>query len=322
MKILVLGGTRFVGRHIVEAALAKGHQVTTLTRGSNPLPGTESLLGDRKTGDLEALKNRSWDAVMDVNAYFPKEVREAIASLKRKVERYGFISTVSVYKETRDPIDENSPVIELADTEVQELSGENYGGLKIACERTVEEAFGSNAFIVRPHLVVGPHDPTDRFTYWPRRFHIQPKVLVPSKPEQTLQFVDARDLAAFVVHGLEASLSGAFNGASTPVSWGSLVQACQQASPNPSEAVWADEQWLLDQQVAPWSDLPAWIPSFWDGSGLDKTSNAKAQAAGFKMRPLAETVRDILEWDIGRDLPELNGGLKPEREAELIQLLS
>ncbi len=321
MKILMLGGTRFVGRHIVEAALAKGHQVSTFTRGNNPLPSTESLVGDRKTGDLEALKGRTWDAVIDVNAYFPKEVRQAIGILREQAQRYVFISTVSVYKESASSVDENSALIELEDPNVEDLSGENYGGLKVICEREVAQAFGQNSFIVRPHLVVGPHDPTDRFTYWPRRFSTRQKVLVPSKPEQTLQFVDGRDLAAFVLHGLESGITGAYNGASTPVSWGSLVQACQKASTSHAQAVWADEQWLLDQNVAPWSDLPAWIPSFSDSSGLDKTSNAKAQSAGFKMRPLEETVRDILEWDKSRGLPELKTGLKPEREDELIEML-
>lgn len=321
MEILVLGGTRFVGRHIVEAALEQGHRVTTFTRGNNPLPGTSSLIGDRKTGNLEALRGHTWDAVIDVNAYFPKEVEQALEVLGGNVKHYAFISTVSVYKETAHPIDENSPVIELADPHTTELSGENYGGLKVICERKVQEAFGQNAFIVRPHLVVGPHDPTDRFTYWPRKFATQDRVMVPSKPTQTLQFVDARDLAAFVVQGLEQGLGGVFNGASSPVSWGDLVEACQKAASNASEAVWADEQWLLDQEVAPWSDLPAWIPSFWDGAGLDKTSNAKAQAAGFKMRPLQQTVEDVLQWDKARGLPELKAGLKAEREQNLIQQL-
>jgi 2'-hydroxyisoflavone reductase len=320
MNILLLGGTRFVGRHIAEAALRRGHTVSTFTRGTNPLPGTLSLVGDRQKGDLKALEGRTWDAVVDVNAYRPREVREAMGVLKGRVGRYAFISTVSVYQESSLPVDETSPLQALADPTVEEVTGETYGGLKVLCELEVERAFGNQSFIVRPHLVVGPHDPTDRFTYWPRRFAGGGRVLVPGKPEHTLQFVDARDLGQFVVLGLEKGLSGPYNGAATPVSWGSLVEACQQAVPQPAEAVWADEQWLLKQGVTPWADLPAWIPSFAPGRGIAQTQNARAQAAGFTMRPLLQTVQDVLAWDTTRTEP-LKAGLSRERELELIQHL-
>lgn len=321
MNILLLGGTRFVGRHIAEAAMRQGHTVSTFTRGNNPLPGTESLVGDRKNGDLETLEGRTWDAVVDVNAYIPREVREAIEVLKGRVGHYAFISTVSVYQESNQPLHETSPLLKLSDPTIEEVTGETYGGLKVLCEREVERAFGEKSLIVRPHLVVGPHDPTDRFTYWPRHFARGGKVLVPGKPDYTLQFVDARDLGAFVVHGLETSLGGAYNGASTPVNWGSLVEACRQAAQNPAEPVWADEQWLLDQKVAPWADLPAWIPSFAPGRGIGQTQNAKAKAAGFTMRPLLQTVQDILAWDMARTEP-LKAGMSRERELELLQLLA
>lgn len=318
MNILLLGGTRFVGRHIAEAALRRGYTVSTFTRGTNPLPGTLSLVGDRQKGDLKALEGRTWDAVVDVNGYLPREVREAIAVLKDRVGCYAFISTVSVYRESSEPLDETSPLQTLANPPVEEVTGETYGGLKVLCELEVEQAFGSHGFVVRPHLVVGPHDPTDRFTYWPRRFAGGGRVLVPGQPEHTLQYVDARDLGAFVVLGLEKGLSGAYNAAATPVSWGSLVEACRQGVPTPAEAVWADEQWLLDNQVTPWADLPAWIPSFAPGRGIAQTQNAKAQNAGFTMRPLLQTVQDILAWDKARTQP-LKAGLSRERELELIQ---
>ncbi|GEM84941.1 hypothetical protein MHY01S_31070 [Meiothermus hypogaeus NBRC 106114] len=318
MNILLLGGTRFVGRHIAEAALQRGHTVSTFTRGTNPLPGTESLVGDRQKGDLKALEGRTWDAVVDVNGYLPREVREAIAVLKGRVGRYAFISTVSVYRESSEPLDETSPLQTLADPTVEKVTGETYGGLKVLCELEVERAFGSQSFVVRPHLVVGPHDPTDRFTYWPRRFAGGGRVLVPGQPKHTLQYVDARDLGAFVVLGLEEELSGAYNGAATPVSWGSLVEACRQAAPTPAEAVWADEQWLLDNQVTPWADLPAWIPSFAPGRGIAQTQNVRAVAAGFTMRPLLQTVQDILAWDKARTEP-LKAGMSRERELDLIQ---
>ncbi|WP_337867225.1 NAD-dependent epimerase/dehydratase family protein [Meiothermus sp.] len=320
MNILLLGGTRFVGRHIAEAALQRGHQVSTFTRGTNPLPGTESLVGDRKKGDLGALEGRTWDAVVDVNGYLPREVREAVGVLQGQVGRYAFISTVSVYRESAAPLDENAPLQTLADPTVEEVTPETYGGLKVLCELEVERAFGERSLVVRPHLVVGPRDPTDRFTYWPRRFAGGGRVLVPGKPENTLQFVDARDLGQFVILGLEKGLSGAYNAASTPVTWGHLVKACQQATANPAEAVWADEQWLLDNQVTPWADLPAWIPSFAPGRGLGQIQNARAQAAGFSMRPLEQTVQDTLAWDKTRS-ESLRAGMSREREFELLQLL-
>lgn len=151
MNILLLGGTRFVGRHIVEAALQHGHSVSTFTRGNNPLPGTESLVGDRKNGNLEALEGRTWDAVVDVNAYIPREVREATKVLKGRVGRYAFISTVSVYQESSEPRSEASPLLELSNPTVEGVTGETYGGLKVLCEREVERAFGEKGFIVRPH---------------------------------------------------------------------------------------------------------------------------------------------------------------------------
>ncbi|GIW28166.1 MAG: NAD-dependent epimerase/dehydratase family protein [Meiothermus ruber] len=320
MNILLLGGTRFVGRHIAEAALQRGHRVSTFTRGTNPLPGAESLVGDRKKGDLGALEGRIWDAVVDVNGYLPREVREAVGVLKGRVGRYAFISTVSVYRESAAPLDENAPLQTLADPTVEEVTPETYGGLKVLCELEVERAFGERSLVVRPHLVVGPHDPTDRFTYWPRRFAGGGRVLVPGKPENTLQFVDARDLGQFVILGLEKGLSGAYNAASTPVTWGHLVKACQEAAPNPAEAVWADEQWLLDNQVTPWADLPAWIPAFAPGRGLGQIQNARAQAAGFSMRPLEQTVQDTLAWDKTRSEP-LRAGMSRERELELLERL-
>jgi 2'-hydroxyisoflavone reductase len=320
MNILLLGGTRFVGRHIAEAALQRGHAVTTFTRGNNPLPDTLSLVGDRKKGDLKALEGRTWDAVVDVNAYLPREVREAIEVLKGRVGSYAFISTVSVYQESSEPLHETSPLLLASDPMAEEVTGETYGGLKVLCELEVEQAFGERSFTVRPHLVVGPHDPTDRFTYWLRRFAGGGSVLVPGKPEHTLQFVDARDLGEFVVLGLEKGLSGPYNGASTPVSWGSLVEACQRVIPNPAEAVWADEQWLLDNRVTPWTDLPAWVPSFAPGRGIGQTQNARAQAAGFTMRPLPQTVQELLAWDATRSEP-LKAGISRERELELIERL-
>ncbi|MER3484002.1 MAG: epimerase [Meiothermus sp.] len=319
MDILVLGGTRFVGRHIVENALAKGHKVTTFSRGkSGHLEGAEALTGDRD-GGLQALENRAWDAVIDVSGYVPRVVRQSAKLLANKVGYYSFISTVSVYQEAQEPITEESPVIELEDPSVEEVTGETYGGLKVLCERVVEGIYPSRSSVHRPTIVAGPFDPTDRFTYWPHRFRQGGKVLVPGRPDYIFQYIDARDFAEFVVHSVEQSLTGAYNAAVPPQPWSALVTACQKVT-GWGEAIWAEERWLLEQKVQPWSDLPLWIPSDTAG-GLLRTRSDKAQAAGLKFRSLEITVRSVNEWDATRADEPLKTGLSLEREHELIAAL-
>jgi 2'-hydroxyisoflavone reductase len=319
MNILVLGGTRFVGRHIVENALAKGHKVTTFSRGkSGAVEGAESLIGDRD-GNLQALQNRAWDAVIDVSGYVPRVVRQSAELLSNKVGHYAFISTVSVYRESQEPITEESPLIELEDPTVEEVTGETYGGLKVLCERVVQELYSGRHSIHRPTIVAGPFDPTDRFTYWPHRFRQSGKVLVPGKPQHVLQYIDARDFAAFVVHSIEQSLTGIYNAAIPPQTWGALVAACQKVN-DLGEPAWADEDWLLEQGVQPWSDLPLWIPVASAG-GLLRTRSDRAEAAGLRFRPLENTVRDVNDWDKSRGPTPLKAGLSLGREAELLARL-
>lgn len=320
MNILVLGGTRFVGRHIVEAALAQGHHVTTFTRGKSELiPGAEALVGDRDT-NLEPLEGRSWDAVIDTSGYVPRIVRQSAELLAGHTQFYAFISTISVYQRSRTPISEDSGLQTLSDPAVEQITGETYGGLKVLCEAVVREVYPGRSSILRPTLVVGPHDPTDRFTYWIRRFREGGKVLLPGKPELGFQVIDARDLARFTLHTVEQQIAGTFNVVAPPYTWGSLVEALQAATGQQTQPIWADEAWLLEQKVAPWADLPAWIPQSAEDVGLMQIQPRRALAAGLTLHPLSQTVTDTVAWDATRSEP-LKAGLKREREAELIAQL-
>jgi 2'-hydroxyisoflavone reductase len=311
MDLLVLGGTRFVGRHIVAAALAAGHRVATFTRGNHPLPGTESLVGDRQAGDYAALRGRRWDAVIDVNAYVPRVVREAAAAID--CAHYTFVSTLSVVEDgAASASDEDAPLRTIADPDTEAVTGETYGGLKVLCEREAARLHDT-CLVIRPHIVVGPFDPTGRFAYWPRRFRDRSRVLVPGRPEYTLQYIDARDQAAFVAGAVARGLTGTFNCAAPPVTWGALVEACGGMA----KAVWVDEDWLADARVEPWTDLPLWLPQRADGRGLLATRAARALAAGLSIRPLQETVRDVL----AHDGPQATAaaGLAPDAEDRLLE---
>ena len=312
----MLGGTRFVGKHIALEALSRGHSVTTFTRGTNLLPGTNSLIGDRKAGDLSAIEGMLFDAVIDVNAYIPREVKQAAEILKGATKHYTFISTVSVYSPKAGSVSEEDALQVLPDPTVEEVTNEAYGGLKVLCELEAEKAYPGITQIIRPHLVVGPYDPTDRFTYWPRRFARGGEVLLPGGPDVTLQYVDARDQAAFVIDGVEQGRMGSFNSCAAPVTWGALVEAARAAGLS-FTPIWADEAFLLEQKVQPWADLPAWIPSQDTNRGMLNTNNAKALQAGMKIRSLAETFKDVLDWDRTRDTA-LSTGLSAEREAEVL----
>jgi 2'-hydroxyisoflavone reductase len=255
--------------------------------------------------------------VIDVNAYVPREVKQAAEILQGSIRHYTFISTISVYSPKAGSVGEDDPLQAITDPTTEAITNETYGGLKVLCEQEAQTAYPGRVQIIRPHLVVGPHDPTDRFTYWPRRFARGGEVLLPGNPEVTLQYVDARDQAAFVVDGVEAARTGTFNSCASPVSFGELVKAARAAGLDFSE-VWADEPFLLDQKVQPWADLPAWVPSQDPNRGMINTANARALQAGMKIRPLAQTFSETLEWDRSRG-GELSAGLKPEREAEVIR---
>jgi 2'-hydroxyisoflavone reductase len=314
MKLLLLGGTQFLGRHLVEIALQRSHQVTVFTRGRRALPepigsAVAKLVGDRDprvAPGLDALSAGQWDAVIDLSGYVPRVVGASASLLADRVARYVFVSSISVYaKLDRPGLDETAPLATLENADSEEIA-KDYGALKAACEAAVTNAFGTRATHVRPGLIVGPYDPTDRFGYWPARFvHPQllgdrgPLAVVPAPPETALQFIDARDLAAFILDLVERDVGGAFNATSPPGQWtfGDLVEECRHASPSPPEPLWVSERTLLDFHVEPWMGLPLWIPSADpDTAGFQRVSTRRAQDAGLRTRPLAQTVADTAQW--------------------------
>lgn len=302
MKLLILGGTEFVGRHMAEAALARGHDVALFHRGrhgADLFPHAEHLYGDRD-GGLDVLRGRTWDAVLDTCGYVPRIVRQSAEMLAGAAGHYTFISSVSVYRDFAvSGIDEDYAVAVMPDETVEEVTGETYGPLKILCERVVREAFGDRALVVRPGLVVGPHDKTGRFTYWPRRVAEGGDYLAPGRPDGRVQFIDARDLAAWTAGMIERRVAGTFNAVSGDPAWtmGRLLDECQRASGVQANPVWADDAWLLGEGLQPWTDLPLWLPDSPEWAGADAISVARAVAQGLTLRLLAQTVADTLAWD-------------------------
>jgi 2'-hydroxyisoflavone reductase len=303
MRVLVLGGTSFVGRHVAEEALARGHELTLFNRGrSDPglFPDAEHLRGDRD-GDLEALRGRCWDVAVDPSGFVPRVVRASAELLAPQVERYCFVSTVSVYADTSIVgIDEDAPVATLADETVEDVTGETYGALKALCERAVEDALPGRALVLRPGLIVGPHDRTDRFGWWVRRVAEGGEVLAPGCPDEVLQTIDVRDLAAFALDLLEQGASGTYNlvGPQEPYSWRTYLEACRDVAGSGAELVWSDDRFLLDAGLEPFDTLPLWLPpTSGEWAGFNRISNAKARAAGLRFRPLRETVADTLAFE-------------------------
>jgi nucleoside-diphosphate-sugar epimerase len=324
VKLLILGGTVFLGRHIVETALQRGHKITLFTRGErNPdlFPDVEKLRGNHD-GNLAPLEGRRWDAVIDTSGYVPRVVRASAELLKDAVAHYTFISSISVYAGFETPnMDETAPVGTLADEGVEEITGETYGPLKALCEHAVEEVMPGRALIIRPGLIVGPHDPTDRFTYWPRRIARGGEVLAPDRPDRATQFIDARDLADWTVRMAEAGATGTYNatGPAERLTMGQLLDVCNTAGGGSAAFTWASEAFLLDAGVGPWIELPLWVPES-EGAGFDSVSIAKALAAGLSFRSLEETVRDTLAWDAARPADtQRRAGLDAEKERETLR---
>ncbi|MCL4860331.1 MAG: NAD-dependent epimerase/dehydratase family protein, partial [Caldilineaceae bacterium] len=319
MKLLVLGGTQFVGRHITQTALDRGHTITLFNRGrSNPelFPQAEKLVGDRGS-DLSALHGRRWDAVIDVNGYVPRHVREAATLLADVVDQYTFISTISVYArmDVSDQ-DESAPLATTDTPETEEVTGETYGPLKARCERAAEQAMPGRTLIIRPGFVVGPHDTTDRFTSWLRRIGRGGEMLAAGEPGNPVQFIDGRDLAEFTVRLVEAKAASVYNatGPAALLTWGELFAAASRVCNVETQFTWVSESFLEGQQLNP-NDLPMVVPA--SAQGLMRTNIDKALAAGLSFRPLAQTISDTLAWDAQEGTPKV--GLSPEREAELLQ---
>jgi 2'-hydroxyisoflavone reductase len=319
MKILVLGGTVFLGRATAEAALARGHEVTLFNRGrhnADLFPNVEKLRGDRD-GDLSALRGRCWDAAIDPGGYFPRLVRASAELLADSVERYTFISSISVFAEFGTAgMDESAPVARIADDSVEQITGETYGALKALCEQAAERAMPGRVLTIRPGLIVGPHDPTDRFTYWPVRVARGGEVLAPNRPGYLIQIVDVRDLAEWTVRMVEAKQSGVFNatGPDYPLTMERLLLESKQVSGSDARFTWVSEEFLQAQGATPWTEVTLWVPEK-GNAGFSTINVGKAIAAGLSFRPLTDTVRDTLAWDAARPPDvERRGGIKPERE--------
>jgi len=328
LRLLVLGGTRFLGPHTVQYALDRGHEVTLFNRGrTNPqlFPGVEKLVGDRN-GDLTALEGREWDAVIDIPATNPEWVRLSAGLLKDAALNYLHISTLSVYSDNSViGTDEDSPVFRPEDVEVPEGQQLPYGLAKAMAEDEARNAFGDRAIIVRPGLIVGPMDNTDRFTYWPARIDRGGEILAPNDGHDHTQIIDARDLGRFIVHLVETQTTGTFNavGPESPMTMAEMLYGIRAVTTGPVDFTWVPWEFLEEQGVRPWADMPCWVPPTAEMIGFSRFSNARALEAGITFRPLAETARDTIEWHLGRPLEErenMQAGLSPAREAEVLRM--
>lgn len=325
LRILILGGTVFLGRALVEAALFAGYSVTLFNRGqSNPglFPHVEQVHGDRD-GGLQPLAGRAWDAVIDTCGYLPRLVRQSARLLSGSTGLYVFISSISVYADTSRPgIEEGYPVGRLQDESVEQITAETYGPLKALCEQALQEVAPTQSLIIRPGLIVGPHDPSDRFTYWPMRVARGGSVLAPGRPQRGIQFIDVRDLAEWILRMAAAGRSGVYNADGPPgnVSMGGLLEICREVSGSDAAFAWVDDSFLVERQVGAWIEMPLWIPETdLDSAGFFSINVTKALEAGLTYRPLADTVQATLAWASSRPADHAwRAGLAPEREKALI----
>lgn len=336
MKLLILGGTRFLGRHIVAAALQRGHEVTLFNRGTQPFVSStvETIVGDRH-GDLAELRGRCWDAVIDTSGYLPRTVRTAAEVLSDAVERFVFVSSQSVYADVGvRGVDETHPVKTLTSEELEHAYsmdtsgnpqyGALYGGLKALCEQAANEVMPGRVLTVRPGLIVGPYDYTDRFTYWVMRVARGGEVLAPGRPQRPVQLIDARDLAEWIVALAEQKQQGVFNANCPPEkqTMASVLESCKLVSASDATFTWVSESFLRDEGVMAWSDMPLWLPEE-DApqlAGFMFVNCDRAFAAGLTIRPLNDTIRDTLDW-ARTELQNqpLKAGIDAERERELLR---
>ncbi len=315
MKLLLLGGPRFLGRAVTDAALERGHELTFFNRGTtNPelYPEVERIKGDRKES-LDRLAGREWDAVVDTCGYLPGVVHASVEALAG-AGLYCFVSSVSVYADFSIPTDEDSPLAKLGDLSDEEVTAESYGALKALCEAAVRSALGERALVARPGLIVGPHDPTGRFTYWPHRVARGGEVLAPGPPDRPTQVIDVRDLGEWIVTLCERGTGGTFNATHPGVSFAELLDACAAVAGSAADVTWVPDEFLLEQEVGEWMELHLCLadPAF---AAADRVDVSRAVAAGLAFRPLAETIRGTLD----QAGPVDGVGLTPEREAALLE---
>lgn len=322
-KLLILGGTRFLGPAVVHDALARGWEITLFNRGkSDPgaFPELEHLIGDRD-GKLDALKGREWDAVVDTSAYVPRVVRDSAELLKDHCGHYVFVSTVSVYDDKGDPLDESSPVGRLEDPTVEQVTGLTYGPLKALCEEAAEAVMPGRVSNVRPGLIVGPEDNSGRFTYWPLRIARGGEVLAPGDPDKQIEFIDVRDLGAFLMDCCERKLVGVYNanGPGVGYSMAELLYGCKTVLGSDARWTWIPDQELEALGVGAWIEMPLWIPA---SSPNGATVCTKAVKAGLKHRPVGDTIQATYDWaltEVGTNPRVLGGSIKPEKEAEVLK---
>ena len=325
--LLILGGTGFIGPHLTREALRLNWKVTHFNRGkhaANGVPGVETLIGDRN-GQLDSLRGRTWDAVVDDTGYIPKYVRMSAGLLAPNVGYCLYISSISAYASFAKPNDEQSPTGQLSSPDVEDVGNGNYGPMKALCERYSAEAFKGRSSIVRPGYIVGPLDPTDRFTYWPVRASKGGEMLAPGTPRDPVQIIDVRDLSAWMMKLVEARTTGYFNAVSPPGAFtvGDLVTASLRASPKSGTRVtWVSEDFLAAHWKPEELDLPPWSPMKGDSAGASLTSMTPAKQTGLRSRPLQETVRDTLAWF--QTLPadrqaNLHAGLAAQKESDTLQ---
>jgi 2'-hydroxyisoflavone reductase len=343
VKILVLGGSRFLGRTFVEMAQAKGHEVTIFNRGNQNkgLKDIEIIIGDRFS-DLKGLENRYWDAVLDTSGFVPQTVENSTSLLKDRVGHYTFISSISVYKDwIQENFNESYPVYEMSLEEAKELTKdtngpiyEYYGQFKALCERLAEKNMPGRVLNVRAGQLIGPGDYTDRIPYWIHRIAKGGKVLAPGNPNSPVQMIDNTDLAEWIIRMIENQAAGTFNatGPDYTVTMEDFLKACKKVTGSNAELIWAPEKFLLEQKVAPWTEMPLWVPEEYPlapelkepWKGAFKVNIDKAMNSGLTFRSLADSLADIYQWEQQRTIAEAEwkSGMRPERERELLSLLS
>jgi len=333
VRVLILGGTGFIGPHFVAALIAGGHTVTVFNRGREAArvpAGVTQLIGDRN-GQVDALKGHEWDAVVDNSGYTVRQVRLTTDLLHGHVGQYVFISSISAYADLAKPnIAENYKLAHVADPTTETINGDTYGGLKALCEQLVEHKYGANATIIRPTYIAGPGDSTDRFTYWPVRVARGGNMLAPGSPADPIQFIDVRDVADYVRLCVEQHLAGRYNVCLPPraVTMGGLLEASRRITRADTRFVWANLAFLTAQKLIG-SDatdigaLPIWTPPVGEDAGGALVSSTRAVSHGLRFRSLDQTIRDTLAWQQQRPPAQQNlrAGLSPQREAELLKLL-
>ncbi len=327
LRILILGGTGFLGPYQVRAALSRGHKVTLFNRGISGAgmfaSEVEQLIGDR-SGDLSALRGRTWDAVIDNCRSNPDWVERSANLLAPAVGHYLYVSSISAYA---DPslvgLKESSPLAVLPAGADPEAPG-SYGGAKAECEARTRSAFPDRFTIVRPSLIAGPGDPSDRFTYWPWRVRRGGEILAPGHPGDPIQYIDARDLADWMIAAAEGPTFGIFNmaGPASLTGMGQFLEAVKAVCGDGAVFTWVEARFLEKRGIVPWSQLPLWVPPGSAAGGFTRIDNSKALATGLRLRPLQESIRDVLAWalaDARIQAGELRAGLSSSEESKLLQ---